>query len=207
LGNLIKQANTSKQPSFFHIDATYKLMASGFLLLTLSTEWPTHRGKLVAIAVSLHEDTTASTKFIGVVKTTLRDKFCFNWEPVYVLSDGAESIQNAVNANFEHIRHLLCYFHLKKAIRRHIQTTKDASIKAKCLSKQPLILYGIDLLHKTRKEEDFELCWRLLKDHWTLKLEIPKEFILYFEKHYIKSDQKWHLAASFIGFLTFLWIL
>ena len=115
LKNIIDQCSKTTQPSFFHIDATCKLMQSGFLLLALSTEDPSHRGRLCALALSLHEDTTSYLTFLNSIKDFFKEKKDFCCDPKYVLSDGAESINNAVIQVFPQITHILCFFHLKKA--------------------------------------------------------------------------------------------
>jgi hypothetical protein len=197
--NAMQQATISTQPPFFHIDATYKLMSSGFLLLTLSTEDPCHRGRLIAMAITLHEDTTAYTKFIETVKDALKTHYHFEWKVNYVLSDGADSIHNAIKANFSQTVHLLCFFHLKKAVRRHIQSIKDASVKSVCQSNMAIIFYSIDLLHKTKTQKEYETCWQCIKTHWQHQLKLANVFIDYFEQTYVSSDQKWNFAASFKG--------
>ena len=71
-----KQGDT--QHPFFHIDATYKLLSNGFLLLTMSTEDPQHHGRLIAVALALHENTVAYTNFITQVKRFMSSTFKYN---------------------------------------------------------------------------------------------------------------------------------
>jgi hypothetical protein len=199
LSNIKYQKETGDQPSFVHVDATYKLMQSGFLLLTMSTEDRSHHGRLVAIAISLHENSIAYQTFFTSVKSYCIDQLNLSWEPQYVLSDGAESIQNAVKAVFPNAIHLLCYFHLIKAVRRHIQSFKPVTARVVLQEKEQLIIYGINLLHKTQNAEEFTLLWSFIKDNWKNKLRITQDFINYFEREYIQSPMKWTIRSSFIG--------
>lgn len=199
LENIRKQALESGQPSFFHIDATYKLMQNGYLLLTMSTEDPRHRGRLIAVAISLHENTAAYVEFITSIRDHCRNSMAFIWEPRFILSDGAESIHSAVSSVFPSACHLLCYFHLKKAIKRRIQSTKNSASKAKLMENERLILYGIDLMHKTQSREEFESLWGLLKYNWSKSLKLPEEFISYFDVNYVFSPLLWTISSAFKG--------
>jgi hypothetical protein len=148
LSCLNQQQERSGQPSFFYTDATYKLMSDGFLLLTLSTEDPNHTAMLVAIAITLHEDQEAYTTLFSSIKGFVKSKLGFEWLPSYCLSDGAEAIIGALRFVSPTCLHLLCYFHLKKAVKRHIRRLKSSEEKKQILELESLIFYSIDLLHK-----------------------------------------------------------
>ena len=157
-------------------------MQSGFLLLTLSTEDPSHRGRLIALALSLHEDTASYLSFLSSIKDFLKEKKNYIWNPEYVLSDGAESIHNAVIQVFPQITHILCFFHLKKAVKKHINTIKDSNIKKHLKDNEGLILYGIDLLHKVKSRKAFEDLWALIRTNWDNELLKKTGFSDYFDK-------------------------
>jgi len=84
LENIITQHN-SQGKTFFHIDATYKLLTNGFTLLTLGTENASHNFRLIACAISAHENTIAYEEFLKSIKRALKEFYEFDWKPVYVI--------------------------------------------------------------------------------------------------------------------------
>jgi hypothetical protein len=199
LSVLISQSEKSNQPSFFHTDATYKLMSDGFLLLTMSNENPNHASSLIAIAITLHENEEAYHTFFNSIRGFLETNLNFKWEPLYCLSDGAEAIVGALRKNFPNCKHLLCFFHLKKAVKRYVRSIKSIEEKKKILDLEPLILYSIDLLHKTKKHSDFIWLWSLVRKEWENKMKVSQTFVDYFQRQYINSNSSWLVGAAFIG--------
>jgi hypothetical protein len=197
--NLVDQAKTSGQPTFFHTDATYRLISDGFLLLTLSTEDPQHHARLIAVAVTIHEDTFAYSFLFKTIQDFVRTNHEYEWKPKFCLSDGADSIKAALKQIFPGIKHLLCYFHLKKAVKRYIRGFKGYDDRKCLLDHEPFILYGITLMHKCLKYEQFSKLWSLIQVDWIKNLRLPQVFIDYFNEQYINHDQIWFVGGSFIG--------
>ena len=199
LTNLIDQPEKSKQPSFFNIDATYKLIVDGFLVLTLCTEDPKHRGRVVALGITLHEDFEAYKTFILEIRRFLEIQMQYLWSPTFCMSDGADSIHKAVKTVFPWCKQLLCYFHVKKAVKRHISTTKNLEVKKKLKANQGLIMYGLKLLHKTPSAERFDQLWKLLSAKLMTEHEVPLKFIEYMNTEYISTPKYWNVGSAFVG--------
>ena len=82
LQNIIHQ-NESYGKNYFYTDATYKLLLNGFTLLTLGTENKNHNFKLIACAISSHEDGRSYETFFSKIKETLHLHYNFTWEPSF----------------------------------------------------------------------------------------------------------------------------
>jgi hypothetical protein len=198
LKNLMNQKLNSGQPAFFNVDATYKILSTGFLLLTLCTEDPKHRFRFIACAIVLHENEVAYTKFIEEIKKFLLLNHEFDWSPKFCMSDGADAIHSAVKSIFPEITQLLCYFHVKKAIKRRITTTKDVNHRKLLRERSGGILYGIKLLHKTKSRQEFVELWNLLLQKWNA-LNVPTEFTNYLYREYIDVKRYWNIGSVFVG--------
>ena len=107
--NVINQNNVTGK-TFIHLDATYKLLSNGFSLLTVGTEDPSHKFKLIACAISAHENTFAYERFIKTLKQTFLKQYNYELNLNFVVSDAADCIHSAVTKLFPNTVHIRCFF-------------------------------------------------------------------------------------------------
>ncbi len=118
--NTIKQANI--QPSFIHIDSTFKLIDLGLPLMVLSTETINHNFRPVAFFISSSENIAQTQLMLLKVQEFLKEKFNYDWCPMYVLTDNSDALIGGVKKAFQHsYTHLACHFHLAKRMREKTQ--------------------------------------------------------------------------------------
>ena len=200
LKNVINQ-KLAQDKTFIHIDATYKLMTNGFNLLTLGTENSSHNFRLIACAVSAHENTAGYKQFLNAIRKVLKAWYDFDWSPNYVISDAAECIHSAVNTIFPSSKHLRCMFHTFKAIKDKIHRWKLPIEKKLLKDNWNFICYNVKLLHKSQTEEAFSELWNLIETNW--KEKYPENFVKYFQKRFINNRDKWEWVRKNLVGLNF----
>jgi len=174
--------------TFFHVDATYKLLQNGFSLLTLGTENRSHNMRPIAIAISAHEDSNSYARFLTRIKENLEAIFDYEWKPVFAVSDAADSISKALVKTFPGIIHIRCYFHTVKAVYEKITRWKDVEEKKVLKTNWGLINYGLKLLHRTTTDDDFIQLWELIKPEWLEKY--GETFVNYMINNIIENRNK-----------------
>lgn len=190
LSNLFKQE--INQNSFFHIDATYKILDLRFPVVHLSTETINHNYRPLFFYITESETTEKIKKMLTTIIDFLKDEYNYIWKPKFVLSDNADNFISACHLAFKHnYSHLTCLFHLKKGINDKLkkETLKD-------YEKQ--IWYGIKCLKNCETLAMRNQVWKLVKKYWDDK-EVPEEFIKNFELEYIKKKVYWFNGCSFAG--------
>ena len=101
----------------------------------------------------------------------------------YIMSNGADYIFNASEKNLEedHI-HLMCYFHVKKAIKRNFAEKKVSK------EDREKILHCINDLHSMIDERHFAHYYKLFKERYA---SYPG-FLTYLDKEWVYSKtSKW----------------
>jgi len=180
LENVIRQQNQYGE-TYFYVDATYKLLLNGFILLTLGTENSSHQFRFIGCAIVAREDTKSCERFLSKIKETFYSYYKFDWSPFFLVSDAADSINLAVSRVFPGVPHYRCYFHSIKAVKDKIQRYKNASGKKIIKENWPYVHYAMKQLHMTLDDEDFMDLWNLIEKDWLIK-NIPETFIKYFTK-------------------------
>ena len=174
--NTIKQ--TTYQPCFIHLDATFKLIDLGIPLIVLSTETIEHSYRPIAFLISTSENIEQTSLMLIKVKEFLKDKFNVEWTPQFVMTDNSDALIGGAKKAFVHnYTHLLCHFHLGKRIKEKTRAKELKELKH-------YIFFGIKVLKNSTTLEFFKNTWIIIKDYWKEKL-IPKDFIDCFEKEYI----------------------
>lgn len=190
LENITKQS--AVQPSFIHIDGTFKLIDLGLPLLVVSTENIDHCYRPIAFSVASSESIAQTQTMLSKIKEFLLEKYNLNWRPEYVLTDNSDALIGGVRNTFDHeYVHLGCHFHIGKRAREKTQSNEYKDI-------QHFIFFGIKTLKNSPDEEFFENTWTIIKRFWKEK-QVPKAFIDCFEKEYINKNVHWYYGASFAG--------
>ena len=103
---------------FISIDGTFKLIDLGFPIITLSTETIFHSYRQIAFLIAWSESKQQICLMLRKMTTFLKDNFSFEFKPEYILSDNSDAIISGCRESFNHnFTHLLCHFHLMKAMR------------------------------------------------------------------------------------------
>jgi len=175
LENVIKQSE--KQPSFLHLDGTYKLIDLGLPLLIVSTENLQHNFRPIAFCVSWAESTQQVTLMLEKIRDFLYEHFNFRLRPKYILTDNSDALITGCRKAVDHdYVHLGCHFHIGKRVREKAMS-KDLKDKKKCL------FFGVKILKNSPTLEFFQRAWAIIKKYWEDN-EVNAEFIKTFESEY-----------------------
>lgn len=190
VNNLLKQGQF--QPSFIHLDSTYKLIDLGLPVITLTTENMAHNFRPVAYLIGWSESTEQITELLQKFCNFLQKHFQYYFKPKYILSDNSDAIISGCSKAFVHdYIHLLCHFHIMKGI-------KDKTRKNDLKEHKPCIFFGIKALKNSKSITFFNRAWKIIKVYWEEK-GVPQNFIKGFEQEYITKKVQWHYGASFSG--------
>ena len=188
--NTIKQANL--QPSFIHIDVTFKLIDLGLPFFVLSTETLNHNYRPIAFYVATSESILHTDFMLSNVKQFLKEKFNVDWTPKFVLTDNSDALIGGTKKAFTHsYTHLACHFHLAKRIRDKTQGKDLREFKH-------FIFFGVKVLKNCLTKDFFKNTWILIKDYWKQN-NVPQEFINCFEREYIDKEFSWYYGSAFPG--------
>lgn len=188
--NLINQAKL--QPSFIHLDGTYKLIDLGLPVLTLSTETLKHNYRPVCFYITWSESTEQVTIMLRELSSFVKDNFNFNLKPKFVLTDNSDAFISGCKSFFNHkYTHLQCHFHLSQRI--------EQKLKSKLFEEtQDCIWFGVKTLKNSESQKFFQHVWSLIKDYWKKK-NVPEKFISAFENEYVRKATEWHYGSAFPG--------
>ena len=176
--NIIKQCQ--HQPSFIHLDATYKLIDLGLPLFIVSTEDINHSFRPIAFFVSWSESTSQVTILLQKLSQFLLENFEFQFKPKYVLTDNSDALISGCQKAFAHeYIHLGCHFHLAKRI-------KEKSNSQELKEKKIDLFFGVKALKNSPTLPFFKKTWEIIKKYCEEK-NVSKSFINIFENEYIKN--------------------
>jgi len=151
----------------------------GYPLIVTTTQDSTHSIFPTSFTISSTESEFAYAFILCALKKAY--KKIYNKTPIfkYIMSDGADYIFNAIKNNLEGNQiHLMCYFHLKKAIKNKFAEKKIPK------ENRDKILICIDNLRSMISEKHFEKYYELFKSYYS---SFP-EFLEYFEKEWVSSN-------------------
>jgi len=111
--------------SQFAWDAIYKLNTLKYPLITTVTQDSTHLIFPTSFTIASTESEASYSFVLCALKKAYMKIFKQSLNYKYIMSNGADYIFNASEKNLEedHI-HLMCYFHVKKAIKRNFAKKK-----------------------------------------------------------------------------------
>jgi hypothetical protein len=188
---LLKNAKNQEEASgygFICTDGTYKTNNMNFPLLVLGTTDIEHKFRAIAFCLSSNEDGFSYEFMFSTVKKHLKEFYKFDFQPEFIMADGAQSITNAVSEVFgDNITRLMCYWHLKKNVKLNCNLSKEDREE---------FLKDIDILNLCQNEGDFNHGCKLLLKKWE---PIDIELTNYFQKTYVDNYSNWFVASSPIG--------
>jgi len=188
--NLLKQQQL--QPSFIHLDTTFKLIDLGLPLFVVSTENVNHNYRPVAFFVSWSESTAQTTLMLKKLADFLQESFDFAFKPKFVLTDNSDALISGCKQAFSHeYVHLACHFHIAKNVKEKVQSKllKD---------KKQILFFGLKVLKNSPSLPFFKRVWEIVKKYWQDN-GVEISFISTFEKEYILKGLEWHYGSAFPG--------
>jgi len=152
--NLLKQQTL--QPSFIHVDATYKLTDLGLPLIIISTETINHNYRPVAFFLSWSESTAQIVLMISKLEEFLRLHFDFSFQPKFVLTDNCDALISGCRKAFTHeYVHLGCHFHLAKRMKEKAQSSE-------LKDKKKILFFGLKALKNSPTLVFFKEVWKII---------------------------------------------
>merc|ERR1711923_602032 len=109
------------------IDGTYKVNKAGFPLYQVMIEDSEGRARPVFYAVVRRE----TEEFITLVLRTFEQMVSDIAQTSVVMSDKCDSEAAAISDVFPEAQHLLCYFHVKKALKERARILKNVTKETK----------------------------------------------------------------------------
>ncbi|RNA03118.1 hypothetical protein BpHYR1_015331, partial [Brachionus plicatilis] len=159
------------------IDATYKVIFQGYALIVAGTVDIERHFHPVCVAICTRE-TEDDYEFVF---NSLKKKYP-NFNPEFLLADGAHSITNGFEKVFgENYKRIMCWAHAERAMERHLKIDKDTKQK---------VLKDIFSLQLSFSDLKFKLGYKLLKEKWLINEPVKgiEEYFDYFEKEWINSS-------------------
>ena len=142
----------------FGLDSTFKVNELRYPLTCWAAQDVHHTIYPIALAISNSECEETYKFVLKSIMETYFEIYKVNLTPKYIISDAAEFIFKATKEVFgEMVTHVVCYFHLKQAVKRNFVNhgiTKE---------KRPELLKCIDHLRAMFSKDHFDKYWTLLK--------------------------------------------
>ena len=140
---------------------------------------------LCVLALILNEN----HETFGAIFLHLKNTYCFN--PKYITSDFNKACISAINRIFPDAIFIPCYFHYVQNCMKHLPENKSKkdNIKNKAID----LMANIKILCFIKFEYIFEFFEKIKENYQKL---FPN-FIKYFEKNYLRSDQYGHLTFNY----------
>ena len=151
LGSFIKQSNI--QPSFIHLDATFKLIDLGLPLMDISTETINHNFSPIAFFVTWSESIKNVKYMFKQLMDFYSEKMNTQFRPLYIMTDNCDALISGCKQSFSHeYTHLSCHFHIGKRMREKAQGIKLKNVKFH-------IFFGLKLLKNACSLPFFQKTW------------------------------------------------
>ena len=166
-------------PGILFIDGTYKVNRAGYPLYQIMIEDAMGKARPVFFSVVRRETDEMITQVLKTFSEMVGDIA----QTSVVMTDKCDSEAAAIRNIFPEAQHLLCYFHVIKALKERSRILKDVDLNEKR-----------ELLAKARKVVDARSDQHF--DHYLSELRASgnQEWIEYFEEHWLNCRPKWALC-------------
>lgn len=178
--NFIKEQAESCIPQFAW-DATYKVNDLGYPLITTVTQDGEHSIFPTSFSIVSSESEATYTFCLNALKKSYFKLFKKKMPFKYIMSDAANYIFNATQKNCENMKeHLVCFFHLKQAIKKNFAEKKVHKKDRKA------ILNCVDDMQGSITQVQFDKYYELFKNEYFQY----QEFLDYFDTYWVSQQSK-----------------
>lgn len=171
-------------------DSTYKMVWQGFPISPTGTMDKDRQFHLFGTLVSKDEKSADFEFVFNAIKNAVRSLFHHEMKPKILISDAAEAIHNGARSVFgTEIVILMCWFHVKKAVRKNInRLVKDTRVQSEILS-------DMNLLNLSSNKETFEKA----SSYFLVKYSTFQDFCLYFKTEWLENHPNWYEGAYLLA--------
>lgn len=171
---------TAKRFQILACDATYKTNAHGYPLMILGGLDANQKLHVLAYCVSTHERTENYQFLFECVASSIWQEHQQEFSPRVLVADGAIAIANGFREAFpnSHTRIVMCYFHVKYAIKKHFRGVNAEAI-----------FCDIDMIRNSPTQRIFERAVELFEDKWK---EVEPGFCTYFVRNWVRMRSGWY---------------
>lgn len=165
-----------------HIDATYKLIWSGFPVFVIGTTDMQRKFHLIGVGVSVFEQEPDFAFMLQSVRTFIESILHKQYTPKVLVSYAAHSITNAYDSVFPDDKNIkiMCYYHMITNVERN-KNKVDKSV-------WPDVKKDIEAFHLAPSTLNFKKALRL----FMLKYKEQDKFCDYFRKTWVEQNPNWY---------------
>lgn len=168
-------------------DSTYKMVWEGFPISPIGTTDADCHFHLYGNLISKKEETSDYEFAFKSLKDIAARLFDYDMAPTVLISDASGAIHNGCRNVFgSQIRILMCYFHMKKALKKNLTRwfrTKREKDK---------VLSDVDALQLSQDPDIFQHATTL----FLKKYETQPDFCIYFNTEWLVQNRNWYEGAS-----------
>lgn len=168
----------------FHADSTYKLNWAGYPVHLFGVSDSHQSFHLIAIAFSSKETQDEFAFCIHAIKQGIMDIYEIEIDFGAFMSDACGALKKAFSMHFPNVLQLICYFHVKKAIKQRKFQREANRIE---------FMSNLTSLHLSSSLEIFEKATKLFVSKWKPK---EKEVVNYFTKQWLSPSNKFWFAGA-----------
>lgn len=181
------------QSTHLHADATYKLVWQGFPVLIVGTTDLNKCFHPFGLAICTNEKTKDFEFIFSGIQIGFEKLQLDTFKPKALVSDAADAIKAAfINVFGDDVKCVMCWAHMKRKIESRICHIDDKET-------QKEIMEDIEMLQLSSSKDIFDTATSLFFKKWTKmqKNQSVLDFMSYFEKEWIDSNNGWYEGVEF----------
>lgn len=179
--------------TLFHIDGTYKITKERYPMLVFGRSNPNRKMYPIVVGIISSEEQIDFEYFFSNIIGICRF-FGINFSIRFLMQDAQLACSAAARTCFPGIHVLMCWFHLKKAVKNNITKSIESYKKT--------IEDDINRMHYTTSLDEFEKIKVEILMKWKSYPEL-ENFVKYFTGQWLNSQWiNWKLFTRPIGFST-----
>lgn len=120
--------NNQSNIALFHIDGTYKITREGFPMLVFGRSNLNRKIYPIAFGIVSNEEAYDFLHFFQSIKSLCRF-FNINFELNFLMQDAQSACSSAAKQVFPNVNILMCWFHLKQAVKKNLDTKNVSNLK------------------------------------------------------------------------------
>ena len=151
------------------VDATFKVTTAGFPLIACGTSDSVHGFRLISVSLVLGETTKSYSRVFEHLMHKVREVTGIPFNPECVMADAASSITSSMRKFSRLPTRLVCYFHVKQAIRKYFKYTARMEDENSLIGR---FLRDVDILSHSFSVGRFEYILQLIKQKYGIHSKI-----------------------------------